>query len=373
MGEAALTGFRARRLSGMDDPFLNELDSWAQTAFQTKSFLATLAATTAPALGAELAIIGVEDADGAPVAVFPFTLSREGGLLVAEAVGLGCSDYFVPVTTDNRPLDDKEADEIWSAVLGALPAADVARLRNVPLDYDGASHALTAAKFLSPMGHCASIMPIARDEKPSSGDAKRKLNKLQKQGRVEFVSPTDADGRDELLDAMFALRRARFADLGRSDYLEQPGVNAFYRQLASDPDGIVHLSGLKVDGEVLAVVYGLLRHGRFTLLIPTMTSDEKWAPFSPGLVAMYLTIEHGKAAGWHMFDFSVGDLQYKSRFGAEKVELFEVQRALSLKGLPRVLIARLRSAVRTLRLRNPGFAQRLAELRLRLSGKPSEA
>ncbi len=63
----------------MDDPFLNELDSWARTAFQTKSFLATLAATTAPALGAELAIIGVEDADGAPVAIFPFTLSREGG------------------------------------------------------------------------------------------------------------------------------------------------------------------------------------------------------------------------------------------------------------------------------------------------------
>ena len=357
----------------MDDPLLQDLDTWARTAFQTKPFLATLAATTAPAFGAELALIAVEDADGAPVAIFPFTLSRESGLVVAEAVGLGCSDYFVPVTPNNRPLAAKEADQIWSVVLGALPAADVARLRNVPLDYDGAPHALTAAKFLSPMGHCASIMPIAADEKPSSGDAKRKLNKLQKQGRVEFVCPTDAAGRNELLDAMFALRKARFSDLGRSDYLEQPGVCSFYRQLAGDPDGIVHLTGLKVDGEVLAVVYGLLRHGRFTLLIPTMTSDERWAPFSPGLVAMYLTIEQGKTAGWHMFDFSVGDLQYKSRFGAEKVELFEVQRALSLKGLPRVLFARLRSALRTLRLRNPGFAQRVAELRLRFSGKPSEA
>ncbi|MGV3491585.1 MAG: GNAT family N-acetyltransferase [Devosia sp.] len=341
-------GFRAKRLRGLDDPFLAHLDAWAKTAFQTRGFLATLAATTAPAFGAELTLIGVEDAQGAPVAVFPFTLSRERGVTVAEAVGLGCSDYFVPVTPDSGPLDARDASAVWDAVLGALPPADVARLRNVPRDYDGAEHAFSGATFLSPMGHCASIMPIAPGEK-GSGDAKRKLNKLQKQGAVEFACPTDAAGRDELLDAMFAMRRARFAEMGRSDYLEQPGVQDFYRQLAADP--IVHLSGLKVDGQVIAVVYGLLHKGRFTLLIPTMTADERWAPFSPGLVAMHLVIEHGRAAGWHMFDFSVGDLQYKSRFGAQKVELFEVQRALSLRGVVPVMVARLRSAARTMRMR----------------------
>ncbi len=85
-----------------------------------------------------------------------------------------------------------------------------------------------------------------RDEKPSSGDAKRKLNKLQKQGRVEFVSPTDAAGRDRVARCDVRCAGRSSPTRGAQDYLEQPGVNAFYRRLASDPDGIGHLSGLKV-------------------------------------------------------------------------------------------------------------------------------
>src|SRR5690349_2696185 len=152
-----MTSFSARRLSGIDDPFLANLDGWARTAFQTRAFLDSLAMTTVQALGAELVLIGVADAEGVPAALFPFTLSREGGVTVAEAIGLGCADYFVPATRDDRALDPAHAEEIWAAVLGALPATDIARLRNVPLHYDGAPHPFTGAKFLSPMGHCASI------------------------------------------------------------------------------------------------------------------------------------------------------------------------------------------------------------------------
>lgn len=362
--------FIAKRLAGLDDPFLDDLNGWARTPFQTKAFLAALSATAAPALGAELILVGVEGPDGSPIALFPFTLSHEGGLTVAEAVGLGSTDYFVPPCPEDLSLAPNEAGEIWKAVIGMLPEADIARLRNVPLEYDGKPHPFSAARFLRPMGHYASILPIAPQQKASGGDATRKLKKLQRRGAVEFTSPADASARAELLDAMFAMRRARFAELGRRDYLDQPGVQTFYRALAQDTDGVVEIAGLKLNGEVLAVIYGLRHNGRFTLLIPTMTSDDRWRDCSPGLVAMHLLIEQGRALGWHTFDFSIGEMQYKSRFGAQKVDLFEVQRALRLRAVPRVVVARLRSAVRTLRLRNRHVAvalQRIGEAKLRLA------
>lgn len=362
-----MPNFVARRLSGLADPFLAELGAWAQTAFETPEFLSALTATTAAEAGAELVLIGVETGEGAPVAVFPFSLGREGSLTVVEAVGLGASDYFVPPAPGDRALCAEEAEALWAAVRRVLPPADIVRLRNVPRAANGRAHPLSAARFLKPMGHCATVLSL--DDGYDVGaagvarDGRRKLRKLAVFGQVEFFEARDAESRAELVEAMVAFRRARFAEMGRSDYLQRPGVEAFYRGLAADPEGIVRLMGLKVGGEVVAVIYGLLHKGTFTLIIPTMTAEERWQACSPGLVALYKAVEHAQAMGWRCFDFSVGAMHYKTRFGAEKVELFEVQRALRWRGLPPVLAARARSALRTLRLRNEGFEALISRLR----------
>ena len=102
--------------------------------------------------------------------------------------------------------------------------------------------------------------------------------------------------------------------------------------------------------------------GVFTLLIPTMSADERFQAGSPGLVSLYLAIEAAIAAGDRVFDFSVGDLFYKTRFAVEKVELLERVEARSLFGVMPALNIRARTAARLFRQRHAGKLERLKSL-----------
>ena len=63
----------------------------------------------------------------------------------------------------------------------------------------------------------------------------------------------------------------------------------------------------------------------------------------------------GARAGLRHCDLGVGGLGYKSRFGAKKQQLYEVSRALTLRGLLVVGEARLRRNYRSFGQRFPAF------------------
>lgn len=339
----------ARRY-GLDDPFVGEVATAAASVFAAPGFLQALAATLAAEQRAELFLIGVSDAVGRPVALFPFTSRVVGRLHRIEGIGLGVADYYTPVLA-------READreELWRVVRAALPPADILHLINVPGSLFGRTHGLESAGFLAPMGHASTVLPLIEDGRPidpakfsAAKDVRRKQKKLAALGPVSFALAKTAEQKAQLFDALVRFRDQRFSKLGRADKLHEPGVSAFYRQLLEQ--GTAEIFGLKVGDEVVAVVYGFVHEGVFTLIIPTMTADPKFEPGSPGLVSMYLTIEACIARGDRVFDFSVGALHYKTRFGAEKHDLFEHVEARSLLGLPAAWITQVRSMVRTRRV-----------------------
>lgn len=357
---AAPAGFHAMQLSGLDDPFVRSFARAASTAFSTRAFLAALFGTIGAATGAEPVLVGVSGCDGQPVALFPFSLRRTGGLTLLEGMGLGVSDYYTPAIADGVELDPASTAALWRAVRSALPPADVLRLINVPAGLYGERHALSAAGFLTPMGHSATVLPLhglALADLSVTRDVRRKHKKLAALGEVRFFEAIVDDEVETLMDALVRFRRDRFAQMGRRDRLDDPGVAAFYRRLATERQARAY--GLSVGGEVIAVVYGLVHQGVFTLLIPTMSADERFQAGSPGLVSLYYAIEAAIAAGDRVFDFSVGDLFYKSRFAAEKVELLERVEPRSLLGVLPALNIKARTAARLFRQRHAGTIARL--------------
>jgi CelD/BcsL family acetyltransferase involved in cellulose biosynthesis len=356
-------GFHAVRLAGFDDPFVRRLARVAPTAFSTPSFLAALFGTIGAEMAAEPVLVGVNDGEGRPVALFPFSLRRQGNLRVIEGMGLGVSDYYAPILAAGIQLDATSAAALWRAVRAALPPADVLRLINVPAGLYGETHALSAARFLKPMGHSASVLPLAGlalADLSVARDVRRKHKKLAALGEVRFFEATGDAEIGELMDALVRFRHDRFAQMGRRDKLDDPGVAAFYRRLATER--VARGYGISVGGEIVAVVYGLAHNGVFTLIIPTMSADERFQAGSPGLVSLYLSIEAAIAAGDRVVDFSVGELFYKTRFAAVKVELFEYVEARSLLGLLPALNIKARTAARLFRQRHVGKLERLRSL-----------
>ncbi len=338
----------ARRYN-LDDPFVAEVAAAAASVFAAPGFLSALATTLVGEQGAELILVGVSDETG-PVALFPFTSRFAGRLHRIEGLGLGVADYYTPVLA-------READpaELWAAVRTALPPADILHLINVPGAMFTRSHGLEHAGFLTPMGHASTVLPLVAEGKPidpasfsAAKDVRRKLKKLAALGPVSFTLAETPLEKSALFDALVRFRDERFGKLGRADKLSEPGVSAFYRQLLDQ--GTAQIFGLSVGGEVIAVVYGFVHEGVFTLIIPTMTAEPKFEPGSPGLVSLYMAIEACIQRGDRVFDFSVGSLHYKTRFGAEKRDLFELVEARSLIGVPAAVVTKARSFVRSRRV-----------------------
>jgi CelD/BcsL family acetyltransferase involved in cellulose biosynthesis len=102
------------------------------------------------------------------------------------------------------------------------------------------------------------------------------------------------------------------------------------------------------------------------MLIQTMTREQRWQAGSPGLVTVFMALNYAVQAGWRVFDLSIGALDYKTRFGANKIDLFELQQALSLRGIPPVFLARIRSVARGWRQHHPEIGHRLRALKRRI-------
>jgi len=349
---SATVHYTARRIA-LDDEFVSDIARSSASVFATPEFLSALFDTVCRASAAEPLLIGVSDAEGQPVALFSFTLRRFGGLRRIEGLGFGVADYYTPILA--KPADP---GALWRAVLRALPPADLLRLYNVPQGLYGQVNALTGARFLRPMGHCSTIIPLRADGKPidpdqfsAARDVRRKIKKLEAIGPVDFYRAETAGEKAKLMAALIRFRQERFDKLRRKDKLTEPGITAFYQRLLND--GVAEIWGLEVDGEVASVVYGLRYRGVFTLIIPTMTTDPRYEAASPGLVAMFMMICRCITEGNSAFDFSLGTLHYKTRFGANKLELYEHVKALSVPGLVPAWIAQARSTARVWRQRHP--------------------
>jgi CelD/BcsL family acetyltransferase involved in cellulose biosynthesis len=355
--------FEARVLSGIDDPFFMLAESLRRSAFQTRQFVDAIARHVVDR-ASTLIIVGVTDAQSAPVALVTFVSRRRFGLPVIEALDFGLSDYFAPILLGPAPLTSAQSDLLWRAVLRVLPGAHAVAFKKLPRLIYGASHALSGASFLKPMGACATTLRLqgtdrneafSLDRMSVARDVRRKTRKLEQIGKLSLTEAKTQSEVDSFLDALVTFRRPRFAELGRSDALLDDRVVAFYRDLASPGDGpaIGRLFALRVGAEVVAVLYGFCLDGVFTLIAISISADKGLQAGSPGLVALYKTLEWCVGQGYQVFDLSVGSMHYKTRFDAEEVELFEYQRALTPLGWIIVAEAALRRRVRHLVLKAP--------------------
>ena len=364
--------FQARILSDNDADLFALAAGAGASVFQSSRFVSAIAAHVASA-DAQLVFVGVTDASGVPVALFTFVARRRFGLAMLEALDFGLSDYFAPILLRPTPLNATQSDALWQAVLKVVPGAHAVAFKKLPRQLYGESHALSGAAFLKPMGASATTLRLTPtnqgnrfpvDRMSVARDVRRKTRKLEQLGKLQLTQATTQDEVDSFLQTLVAMRRARFAELGRSDALLDDSIVAFYRDLASPGERtpVGRIFALHAGTTIVAVVYGFCVDGVFTLIAIAIATDKDLQAGSPGLVALYNTLEWCVRHDYRVFDLSVGSMHYKARFDAEQVELFEYQQALSPLGLIIVAEAALRRTVRHLALKAPQFRHQVEQL-----------
>ena len=178
-----------------------------------------------------------------------------------------------------------------------------------------------------------------------------KRRRLVRSGPTEFSTLRDPQAITAAFDALRRYRSARFKAIGAPDVLDNEAIFRFYRRMAIEgaQDGSARTECLSLAGEPIAVQFGLVQQGVYSMLMIGL-DIARHARLSPGLLAIEDSIRSAIEAGDRVYDFTIGDHPYKLQFGAEMVPLEEWHRARTLRGHAAVLaIALVREAKRRLK------------------------
>lgn len=132
---------------------------------------------------------------------------------------------------------------------------------------------------------------------------------------------TEADGIEEPFEALVRLHSARWTTRGEEGVLASPAVQAAHRDAlpALHRTGLLRFHALRLDGEIVAVLYGLAdppgRGGR-RIYFYLSGFDPALERLSPGMLLVGRAVEAAIAEGFAVADFLRGRERYKYFWGA---------------------------------------------------------
>lgn len=251
---------------------------------------------------------------GRLVGLVPLELRDVGGRPELRLVGAGVSDYLDAVLepgTDTAPIARQ-----LEATAGEWHALELDCLRSgSPL----LGLRMPAAR--QDTVHPAEISPVA-PLPPARTPAKlayyrRRLARAgsARPGSIVWQTERTADPA-ELLEALFALHAARWSARGLPGVLDHESVQHFHRDAAARllAGGHLRLLGLRLHGELVAVLHALHDHGRVFYYLSGFSPAV--APLNPGTLLIGRAMDRAMDEGAIEFDFLRGAEPYKLQWGA---------------------------------------------------------
>ena len=315
--------------------------------FQHPVWLDAFYRNLAPGRGAEARILtGRENRSGRLELVLPMIRRRKMGFRLLEATDLGVSDYVIPVASPEFWSQADQAPDMQSGVLEALPGFDVLRIRPVRAE-DRHKFELLLGAEAQPLGFSAHAVDIKRpydDWRTATFNGSlrkmmdRKGRKLQREQDVSCEELRDPQAIRAALKQVADLREGRFEE----DVIQEKFALDFYSDVAvrGAAAGLASTWQLKAGAEVVAVVFGLTHQGRFYYLL--IGSDyDRFGQYSPGLQMYDAIMRDWSRRGGTCFDFTIGDEDFKMKFGTSPTPIYAfVQARGPVGGLAKSVLMR---------------------------------
>ncbi len=319
-----------------------------------------------------------------PVFALALEVVKAGPFRVARFMGgTHANGNFAPALP--KWLQSASAADIiglTQAIGKARPDIDALVLQRVAADLDGTANPLLALPH-APTPNIALSVDLGGgfDAVLERTSAKRKRKKHRAQTRKfeaaggyrRLVAQTGDETR-RLFDAFLAMKVERFRKMGIANIFEEPELQAFFHALFAESlnagQPIFALEALEVGG-VLRAITGTSQCGKRLICEFGAITDDELAASSPGEFLFYENIGEACAAGFDIYDFSVGDEPYKRLWCDIETRYVDIVLPLSAKG--RMFAAGTRATARLKAVvKNSPFIWKIAKaLRKRAAGGPA--
>jgi CelD/BcsL family acetyltransferase involved in cellulose biosynthesis len=168
---------------------------------------------------------------------------------------------------------------------------------------------------------------------PTRARDRTKRRKLSEIGEVRTVSVEGAPEMTRILDTLIQQKSRFFAGMGLGNMFHRPGYLEFYRGLVTSPlaSPLIHVSSLQVGEAVAAANLGLVFHGCYYHVLASF-DDGELSRFGPGVAHLHDLLRYAIERGCCVFDFTIGDEQYKRDWCDSRIELYDHVAIATLRG-----------------------------------------
>jgi CelD/BcsL family acetyltransferase involved in cellulose biosynthesis len=268
----------------------------------------------------DLLVLAVREL-GRLVGMLPLYVYREGALRKLLPLGIGVSDY------GDALLDAEHAQGAVRCMLAHLAHTaerwDVCDLQPLP-----PTSALLAAEGRDFAEERLELAPCPVLQLPgSAADLDAALPKRMRQNLRYYRRRAERQGAlrcetarpeslPELLETFFALHGARWEQRGLPGVLADDAVRAFHTEAAAAlmAQGVLRLHALRLDGRIVAMLYGFASKGRFYHYLGGF--DPELRELSLGTLIIGHAVAQAMREDLSEFDFLRGREPYKYHWGA---------------------------------------------------------
>jgi CelD/BcsL family acetyltransferase involved in cellulose biosynthesis len=319
-----------------------------RTVFQSFDWLAAWQRCIGSRRGTVPAIVLGRDADGQLLFILQLAIETEGLTRRLTWLGSQLCDYNAPVLADqfSARMSAERFLLAWQDVIKLLRAKERLRFdlidlqkmpeaigtqRNPFLDLQVLAH--PSGAYVANLGPSWDEFYAAKRSSSTRKKERKQLKHLAEHGDVRFVDVTDENDIRRTLETLFDQKSRAFARMGVDDLFARPGRRDFFLAIATDPGmrDIVHVSRLDVGAVAAATNVGLRFRDCYYLILSSY-DDGELARFGPGRAHLHELLRYAIDAGFHRFDFTVGDEPYKRDWSDTELRLYDHLAAVTLKG-----------------------------------------
>lgn len=314
----------------------------ATHVFQTWAWVSNWHTYIGKARGITPHIIMATSRDGVMRALLPMGIETRSGLRTLLWLGDEHADFKGPVIDRDlmAGLTTDTAKKLFDEAFRLTRGIDAVKLLDMPeILNDQLNPLLVYPSQRGPASTHSLTLNAKFDDlyKARRGASSRKKLRQRSRRLTQAAGPTKfkvartPQARSEAISVMIEQKRARLAEMGADDIFATSNVRAFYRALAEQHPEICQLSTFKAGDDIVATNWGLTWGDRYYYVLSTMT-DGEYRCHSPGQLHLNELIEWSTVRGFKVFDFTVGDEDYKDDWCDTSTDLFDVYIGLTIKG-----------------------------------------
>jgi CelD/BcsL family acetyltransferase involved in cellulose biosynthesis len=269
------------------------------------------------------------------VGLAPFGRRLEDGLRILRLIGTGLGPYSVADYQDLLLSDGFEKptiDSFCAALQELSDGWDVLHLQEVP----------DSSRTLAPLVESARARGWRCVQRPGSDvhpltlsesweayctrlslktrrQVERRLRKLVRERGGEFVYVQDERALEGAMNTLYALHTRRWSAIGKPGIFRTEQRRRFHQEVARrfHQRGILNLSLLKADSQVVGASYAFVWNGTDYLYTSGFCPEPEWSPYGLGTTMDVHEIRTSMARGLRCVDFLRGDPHYKEHYRAE--------------------------------------------------------